>query len=207
LGKVLVLVVILLAVVSLGDVETRIFAQHQLEHRIDGNVRSAGAHVSISSFPFLGRLALNGTVPKIKAHVPGVVSGPFTFDFIDVTVNGVHLDRSVLFNSQRLQVQRIDSGTVVADMTEAALDKVLGVATVTLGNGVAQVRVGVASVSAAVSIVNGELHVARVPVNVALPKLTLIPCPLSAVVTPGHLRLSCAFNQVPAALLTTGAKV
>jgi hypothetical protein len=207
LGKVLILLALLLGVVSVGDVETRIFAQRQLEHRIDGNVHSAGAHVSISSFPFVGRLALNGTVPKIKAHVPNVVSGLFTFDFIDVTVNGVHVDRSVLFNSRQVKLQRIDGGTVVADMTEAALDKVLGGAIVTLGNGVAQIRVGVASVSAAVSIVKGQLHVAGVPLNVALPTLSLIPCPVNAVVTPGHLRLSCAFKQVPAALLPAGTKV
>jgi hypothetical protein len=202
LGKVLVLLVLLLAVVSVGDVETRIFAQRQLEHRIDSNVHSAGAHVNISSFPFVGRLALNGTVPKIKAHVPNVVSGLFSFDFIDVTVNGVHVDRSVLFNSRQVKLQRIDGGTVVADMTEAAVDKVLGGAIVTLGNGVAQIK----GVSAQVSIVNGHLRVAGLPLNVTLPTLPLIPCGLNAVVTPGHLRLSCAFKQVPSALLTTGAK-
>jgi hypothetical protein len=209
LGKVLVLVILLLGVVALGDVETRIFAQRQLEHRIDGNVRSAGAHVSISSFPFLGRLAADGTVPKIKTHVPGVTSGPFTFDSIDVTVNGVHVDRSALFNSRRVQVQRIDSGTVVADMTEAALDKVLGGAAVSLGNGVAQIRVGPVTATAVVSVVNNQLHVTAsgVPINVTLPKLTLIPCAVNAVVVTGHLRLSCAFQQVPAALLTTTAKV
>jgi hypothetical protein len=159
--------------------------------------------VKISSFPFVGRLITSGTVRKIRAHVVNVISGRFTFDTVDVAVTGVRLDRTALFHDQRIQVLRIDSGTVTADMTEAAIDKALGGLPVTLGNGSVQLTVRGISVVGTLSVVDNQLHldVAGAPVNVAIPKLPLLPCAGSAVVTPGHLRVTCRLSGIPPALV------
>ncbi len=207
MAKILVLLILLVAVLGVGDVEARIFAQHQLEQRIDSRVTSAGAHVSISSFPFLGRLVTSGTVQKITAHVVQVRSGLFTFDSIDVTVTGVKLDRHGLLNDQRVVVKGIDRGTIVGDMSQAAVDHALSGLPVKLGDGVAQLTVAGVTVTTQVSIVHNVLHfnAAGIPATLALPTLPLLPCPLDATVTPGRLRLTCIVTKIPSVFLTTAA--
>jgi hypothetical protein len=207
--KIVVLLAILAAVLTVGDVEARLFAQHQFEHRIDQNVPGAHATVNISSFPFLGRLLTSGTVRRIKAHVANVTEGQFTFDTLDVTVVGVKLDRTVLLHDQKIQVLRIDSGTVTADMTEAAIDKALGGLPVQLEDGSVRLTVRGISVVGTLSIVGNQFHlnVAGAPINVAIPKLPLLPCATSAVVTTGHLQVTCVLTGIPPALVGASGSV
>src|ERR1700738_2549498 len=82
MGKILAGLFVLAVLLGAVDIEARVYAQRQLERRIEAKVPGATATVNISSFPFLGRLAVSGTVPKIRAQVAHVGSGPFTFDSI-----------------------------------------------------------------------------------------------------------------------------
>jgi hypothetical protein len=203
-GKILAALLVLVAVVlGLGDQGARLYAQRQIAKRIDTNVASAHAKVAISSFPFLGRLATSATVPKIRARVAKASSGRFTFDSIEVTLTGVRLNRSVLWKDRRVQLQRIDRGTVTADMTETAVRHALGDLPVTLGNGTAQLTIQGFAVTARVSISDNQLHLEATgaPLSVPIPKLPLLPCAAAATVTTGHLHLSCSIHDVPAALL------
>ena len=122
-----------------------------------------------------------------------------------MTATGVKLDRTALFNDQRVVVQRIDTGTVTATMTDAALDKVLGGLPVKLTAGGVQLTVAGLTISARVSLVANRLHfdVAQIPVSLPIPTLPLLPCAANAVASPGRLEISCTFHQIPAALLTT----
>jgi hypothetical protein len=207
--KIVVLLAILAAVLSVGDVEARVFAEHQFAHRIDANVPGAHATVKISSFPFVGRLITSGTVQKIRAHVVNVTSGVYTFDTVDVSVTGVRLDRTVLLHDQRIQVLGIQSGTVTADMTEAAIDKALGGLPVQLNDGSVRLTVKGVSVVGTLSITGNQLHldVAGAPITVAIPKLPLLPCASSAVVTTGHLQVTCILTGIPPALVGAGGSV
>jgi len=206
-GKLLAALVFLAVLLGLGDVAARLYAQHQLVRRIDANVASAHAKVTISSFPFVGRLAVSGTIPKIHTRVSGVSSGRFTFDSIDLTVTGVRLDKSALFKNRRVQLQKISGGTVSADMTEAAVRHALGDLPITLGNGIVQVTIQGVIVTARVSIANNQLTVetAGAPLSVPIPKLPVLPCAANATVSTGHLHLSCAIHDIPPALVQAAA--
>jgi LmeA-like phospholipid-binding len=207
--KILVLLLILAAVLTVGDVEARLYAEHQFAHRIDTNVPGAHATANISSFPFVGRLAMTGTVRKIRAHLANVTSGRFTFDTVDVAVTGVQLDRKALFQDQRIQVLRIDSGTVTADMTEAAVDRALGGLPVKLANGAVQLKVNGINLVGRLTVVANQLRleVTGVPVNVPIPKLPALPCVGNAVVTTGHLQLTCNLTGIPPALVGATGQV
>jgi hypothetical protein len=168
-------------------------------------------HVSISSFPFVGRLAAFGRVSRIQARATNVSSGNYTFDSVVATVHGVKIDRTALLRHQQVQVTSIDTGTVNADMTEAEVDKAIDSAIpgahVKIGAGSAQATVSGVTVTAHVTVVNGQLHVTApgVSVDVPVPQLALLPCVASATLVTGHLQLACTIHEVPAALLTQSA--
>jgi hypothetical protein len=207
--KIFVLLGILAGVLTIGDVEARMYTEHQFAHRIDTNVPGAHAAVKISSFPFVGRLAATGTVREIRAHVTNVVSGRFTFDTVDVAVSGVHLDRTALFKHQTIRVLDINHGTVTADMTEAAVDQVAGGLPIKLLDGAVQLAVKGVNVVGHVSVVGNQLvvNVSGAPLTVAIPKLPLLPCAANAVVTTGHLTLTCALQGIPPALVGATGQV
>jgi hypothetical protein len=201
-AKIVVLLVILVGVLTIGDVEVRIYAEHQFAHRIDANVAGAKSSVSISSFPFVGRLAASGTVRRIRARVAGVTYGRFTFESVEVDVSGVRLDRTALLEHQRIQVLGIDKGTVKAEMTEAAVDAAFGGVPVKLDNGGIELTLNGAHVASRLSIVDNQLRLglAGLPA-VPVPKLSVLPCVTDAVVTTGHLQLTCTLNGIPPALV------
>jgi hypothetical protein len=207
--KILVLLVVLAAVLAVGDVEARLYAEHQFAHRIDANVPGAHATVKISSFPFTGRLAASGAVPRIRAHLQNVTSGLFTFDTVDVVVSGVRVERTALFRDRRIHVLSIAKGTVTADMTEAAVDRALGGLPVKLANGAVQLAVNGVNIVGRLSVVANQLRleVTGVPVNVSIPKLPALPCVGNAVVTTGHLTLSCGLTGIPPALVGVTGQV
>lgn len=201
--KIVVLLAILAAVLTVGDIEARIYTEHTFAHRIDVNVPGAHATVKITSFPFVGRLLTSGTVGRIRAHVVDATFGQYSFDTIDVAVSGVRLDRTALIHDQRIQVLGIDKGTVTADMTEVAIDKALGGLPVQLDDGIVRLTVKGISVVGTLSVSGNQLRidVPGAPIKVAIPKLPLLPCASSAVVTTGHLSVTCVLTGIPPALV------
>jgi hypothetical protein len=210
MGKWLGALVVLAVLLVIGDIVGLRYAQDQVRRRIDANVAGADAKVHISSFPFLGKLAVAGTISKLTAHVDHASDGEFTFDGIDLTVTRLKLDRSQLFSDRRVQVRGIQTGTVKADMAEADFTRLVGGLPVTFGNGVAQVRVGGVTADAQVTVANNQLHLnsAGLPVTIPIPipKLSVLPCVTSVVIVPGHLVASCTFHEVPAVLVQAAAQ-
>ncbi|HEX9548245.1 MAG TPA: hypothetical protein VF942_12970, partial [Acidimicrobiales bacterium] len=135
LGKGIIALVLLLVILGVGDVAARVYAQNQLQDRIDANVPNANAKAHISGLPFLGKLVFTGKVDKITAHVEHATEGQFTFDGIDLSVSGVKLSRSQLLRDRRVRVQSIDTGTVKADMSQVDFDRLIGGLPVVLGDG------------------------------------------------------------------------
>lgn len=201
--------VVLVAILSVGDVSSRVYAQNQLQSRVDANVPDANAKVHISGFPFLGKLVFSGKVDKITAHLEHATEGLFTFDGIDLSVSGVKLSRSQLFRDRRVRVQSISSGTVKATMSQAAFDRLIGGLPVVLGDGTLQLRMGGSTVTARVSIVNNQLRLQgpALPSVIPIPKLPVLPCAASVTVVPGRLIMACTFHEVPSALLQAGARL
>jgi LmeA-like phospholipid-binding len=197
------LVVLLVAILVVGDVTARVYAQNQLQDRINANVPNANAKAHISGFPFLGKLLFTGKVDKITAHIERATEGQFTFDGIDLTVNGVKLNRGQLIRNRRVKVQSISSGTVKADMSQEDFDRLVGGLPVVLGDGTVQLTAGGTTVTAQVTVVDNQLHFSGrgLPAVIPIPKLPVLPCAASITIIPGHLVVTCTFHEVPTALL------
>jgi len=208
LGKGIIALVLLLVILGVGDVAARVYAQNQLQDRIDANVPNANAKAHISGLPFLGKLVFTGKVDKITAHVDHATEGQFTFDGIDLSVSGVKLSRSQLFRNRRVRVQSIGTGTVKADMSQVDFDRLIGGLPVVLGDGTLQLTEGGTTVSGRVTVVNNQLRLEDkgLPSVIPIPKLPVLPCATSVTVIPGHLIMACTFHEVPSALLQAAGK-
>jgi len=209
----LVLLLIVVAMLVVGDVAARRAVEAQLERRVQLAVASAegvpadSVKVHIGSFPFLGRLAVTGNVSQVRASVGGVEVRGLRFESIGVDLNDVHLDRDRLARSRQVDITGIGRGRAVAQITQADLRRALDGVPVVLGPG--RIGVTVAGVTASVSarVTDGVLRLSAAGVSLptlTLPKLPLLPCVAQAVSEPGRLVLSCAVAQVPPELLRQG---
>jgi hypothetical protein len=162
--------------------------------------------VSISSFPFVGRLAVSGTVPRLRARIDGATVAGLTFSSITIDVHGLQVGRDQLFH-RRVVLRDIRDGTVTAVLPESSIDHVTGVA-VTLGAGT--VGIGGVQLPVRVSVIANRVTLA-VPglpaVSFAVPVSTVLPCVTSGLLQPGQLVLSCAVTSLPPALSAYSASL
>jgi hypothetical protein len=200
-------IVVLVVLLVVGDVVGRKYAERQVAHDIITHEKGATAKVRISSFPFVGRLAVSRQVQKITADVRNVPVntkiGNFTLDEVDLTLKGVKVDLGPLVAGSDGAVKSIKSGTVSAVLSQDTLAQLVKLP-VTLGNGTASVTVAGVQVAGSVSMAKDNvLHLsgAGVAVDVPIGAIPVLPCIAAVAITPGRLVMSCSFNQVPAALL------
>jgi hypothetical protein len=196
---VLVVVAIIVGGLALGDIWVRHRVQTVLASHIQSEFPGSRAAVDITSFPFVGRLAVSGTVPKLTADVTGVQAGGFTFATIDVVVDDLKVDTSKL-TSRRLVLQSISSGSVTADVTQASIDQQTKVP-ITLGSGTVELAGYSIRPTLSVSGTQVTISVAPLPsVTISIPVLSILPCVGAAVIVPGALRLSCSLTALPPVL-------
>jgi len=101
---------------------------------------------------------------------------------------------SDMVTSLRVDVTRIDRGTVSFTLADSYLDRVAP------GVAAASRRLSV-DAKRRVLVVGGP---AGLPVVVALPATSLVPCLPGASPGPAGVTLGCSFTTVPAAFTTTG---
>ena len=194
-----VVVAVILAVLALADVFVRHQVQSAIAQQIETQVPGSHAEVSISSFPFVGRLAVSGDVPKLTADVTNVAAGPITLDTVVVVVTDVHVARHQLVHG-KVALRSIKQATVTATVSQASLDSQVGLP-VTLGEG----TVGLDGLQAAASLkVDGDQVDIQVPplpaIAISIPVTKLLPCIGSASLTPGELTVTCTTNTLPPVL-------
>jgi hypothetical protein len=201
----LVALLVVVALLAVGDFAARRYAEDRIQHQIDSRQAGAVSSVTISSFPFVPRLLILGKVDKVTAHVRNVSVGSFALDRVDLTVTGVKLDRGQLVHG-KVVVTGIRTGTVSALLSEQEVDNVLHVP-VSFGDGSVHLTVGGVTLSATISVVGNELRLGAVghDVSVPIPELPVLPCVAGVSVQRGFLVLSCTFHQVPAALAQAAA--
>jgi hypothetical protein len=197
--KLLAAALIVLALLIVADIGARLYSQHQLAQRIDDAQPGAHARVQISGFPFLGKLMASGRVDKITAHLDHAGQGQFVLDTVDITVVGARINRNNFVRNRRLEIDRITTGAVVATMSQADFDRLVGLPVV-FDQGSAHAVVAGVTVTARVAIVNNRLVASGLPVSIPVPSLPVLPCAATVTIVPGHLRASCIFQQVPPAL-------
>lgn len=193
------------ALLVAADVAARRAVEGQLEDNIRREVPTADrVRVHLDSFPFLGRLALSGRVPKVRASVDDVHVSRLRFSRVSVELRNVKVDRSRLVADRRLDLDTIDRGMAVAELSQGALRQALGGLPVVLENGRIGVTVRGVSLTVEASIRDGVLRLSAGRLSIppiTIPKLPLLPCVTDAEAGPGVLRLSCRVNEVPQELL------
>jgi hypothetical protein len=187
-----------------ADFAAKAWATAQLRDRVQASVRGAtSSSASITSFPFLGRLLVAGTVQEVHVSVGPVVAQRLTFSSVSVDLHDVHVDRNRLVRQQEVRLTGLGSGTVTAELTDVEISRLAGVR-VSFAPGRVSVQVGATTVAATVQVSGGTLALvgARVPLRFTIPRAPLFPCDASsAVVRQGAVDVSCTINNVPPELV------
>jgi len=196
------LVVVLALALGIGDVVVRDHVQSAVAARIERQAPGSHATVRISSFPFLGRLAVSGQVLDVDADVTGVTDGHVHFSHVVLHLADLMVSRHAIVKG-KLRATSLRSGSVTAEVTQASLRVETG-QPVTIGDGT--LGLDGHTVPATVKVSGGVVTVeadGAARLSLAVPSLAIVPCLSSARLVPGALELTCRFTGLPAALSGT----
>jgi hypothetical protein len=207
--KLLILLAILVVILVIGDFVAKAYAEGQLRDRAERAVRGANSSsASISSFPFVGRLLLAGSVQQAHVRVAPVAAGRVTFASVSVDLHDVHVDRNRLINDRKVQLTGLGSGTLTAELTDAEISRLAGTR-VSFHPGRVTVSAAGIDVAANVQVTNGSMSFGglRLPIKFKIPRAPLFPCDAtSSVVKEGAVDLSCTVHDVPPELVGKALK-
>ena len=173
------------AVADAADVGARHLATDKVEQRVRQVVAHAsGVHGRVLSFPFLGA-AVDGRVDEIAATVDQLVP----YSDVTVELHGARVSIGTMVTALRVDVTRIESGTVTFDLTDAALEQAAP------GAAVPQSRVAVDGLHRVLVVMPPSGRPAVVP----LPPLSLVPCVPGVAPDADGYTFGCSFHTVPAA--------
>lgn len=199
-----IFLVVLLVVGGVADLGI----QKLLENRIEAEIEEADRTVdvgnvvaNIDSFPFLLRLGARGEVDHFSLRLEELVTSGVTFSVLQVDVDGVTFDRSVLLNAS-VQVQRLERASIKAEITEAAASEAVGVP-VTFTPGTATVQVAGQPRPAEVTMANGDITLAAEGVGqltITLSETNYFPCEPEVSVKQAKVVLRCSSTELPPAL-------
>ena len=199
--KLLLLVLVgLVALFVIGDVAAKHFAESAIADQIHAHVKGIGTvNASIHSFPFVGRLVVQGKVSRLDLTLTDVTGHGIDVARLDVDANDIELDRSALVGSDSAKINGIGSMTVTATISEATV-RALAHADVHLLDGRATVTVAGQTLDATATAENGHLRLAAAKgpaITVPVPDASLLPCQIVVAIKPGALRLSCTATTLP----------
>jgi hypothetical protein len=202
LGIVLVLVIALGGVLDLfakGFSEEEIAAA--VEHR--SNERVGSAKVSISSFPYLGKLVGRGDIDHIDISMSSLhVTQPI--DEVKVHIDGLHMDRDALLGESHVEIKSVDHVTVsvfIASRRIQTLADAIGLSLAFEKGAIrlAGERLEVAAANGLLTVSGGGLTPLSVPIPAGDPEV--LPCQPGVEVREDGIRLSCATDKIPKILL------
>ena len=213
--KLLVALVVLGAVVFGADVAARAWATAELRAHAAAYYGADDTTVEIRSFPFLGRLLLEGEVTAATVTMDAVPAGVVAISTLALALEGVELDRGALFRGD-VRVLDVGRGRVEARIDGASLARAAGV-DVRFSDGVVEIHKTIrgvdVSATARVTLEGNRLRLTafdvqglRVPldtfaVTYEIPGADLIPCAAELQAVPGGLLVACAFDDVPPGLV------
>jgi len=204
--RVLLVVVALIVLLVGADFATRAVAATELRDRARQRVQGArDSSASVGTFPFLARLLVAGSIARVHVKVKPVATTRITFDFVDIDLRDVHVDRNRVLRDRSVQLTGLGSGTVTAEVSQEEISRLAHV-TVTFSPGRPAVTIGGLQASAPVGVTRGQLTIGagRAALHVTIPRGPLMACDAtSVVVRQGVLDLSCTIHDVPPELLRT----
>ncbi len=187
------------------DIAARTIAQDRIASRAKATTHAQSASASISSFPFLWDVLVDGNARSVAVHAKGVPLGPLTVDGVDVSVRDVQIDKAELFNHRKVRVTAISSATAAVTISASDLTAATNVPVSISGNTITASVAGV-QIPVTVSVTNSHVLafnvVGRRVVSFDLARTPLLPaCPMQLTTEQSVLHLSCTIAPVPASLI------
>lgn len=203
--KLFVLLVVLVGVALVGDRLALSAASSNLDARARDRVRGAGTtHADISSFPFIGRLLVSGSITRVRFSVDRLAAGALTFASVRADLHGVVIDRSELVHERRVRLIGVKRGTLSAELTDAEVSRALGVTVRFQSGGAVSVASRGLQVEGRVQVSNGALAISGgrlSALTLPIPRASLMSCAARDVrVLDGRVRVSCTVDRLPTEL-------
>ena len=202
-----------------ADEMARSWAEAKLAERAAANYRATSSSALIRSFPFLGRLALQGVVPELELRMEDVRLDPLLVRSLDLDLRTVEVDRAELTRG-RLRLVDIGEGRIDLRIDGPSLAQALG-ADLRFGDGSIEVhrRVGGVDVVARgdvvldgntlrlqpTSVEGAGLPASAFALTYQVPRSLLPPCRADLRAVAGALVAGCTFTEVPESLLRSGS--
>jgi hypothetical protein len=207
--------VILLALI-VGDQAAKSWAESQLAERAAAYYPpGSGSSASIRSFPFIGRLLISGSVPKVDVNLDDLRFQAVVVRQLSLKVSDVKLDRSDLFDG-RVRLLDVGQGRLQATIDGQSLAKATGF-DVRFTPGQVEVHQKIQGVDV---VAKGQLAVkgnlvtvtptsvqglsvpaSRFAISYRIPGIELLPCQADVEIIQNAAVLSCAVSDIPAALV------
>jgi hypothetical protein len=165
----------------------------RIEHQYPGS----HATVTVSSSPYLVRLAVFGTVQNVRAHVTDVPYGRLRFDTVDVTADHLKVDRGELVHG-KVKLDSLSSATITARVSAAKLLRAYGFGDLSALGNLATGATGT------VQTQHNQVQITFGPLSFDFTSTGLVPCVGSAEVSAGQVILSCTTQSVPPVLQAAG---
>lgn len=192
------------AILAVADVLVRRYVEAQIAASTEQELRDlAGVEAEISSFPFLARIALFGSVDRLELRLDSILGRGVDVATLELRIEGLRLDRSSLLETNQVRITAIDSARLTAAITEEALNAVVPVpgVRIDLVDDAVELTVAGQTVTAGVEVSGGRL-VVRPPdpvpeVSLPLPSSELLPCEVSGRVRQDRVELTCVTDRLP----------
>jgi hypothetical protein len=183
------LLVLVLIVGGLGLLAAELIAPRLLEEQIEDQVRAntgqaATVEADLGGSPFLPGLLLDGRVETLDLRLEEVAGREVTFGTVEVSLEGILLDREVLWGGQ-LRVTDIDVGTIRLELIDERIGAISDVVD-RLGSDAVRLR------DRALELAPEGAEAVQVPLDE-----DLLPCSPSAELDGDVVRLECEFQDVP----------
>lgn len=207
--------VVLLGLI-VGDQAARGWAETKLAERAAAYYPpGGGSSASIRSFPFVGRLLLNGSIPGVDVNVDDLRLEGVMVRRLAIRVFAVKLDRGELFDG-RVRVDDIGEGQIVATLDGPSLARAAG-HDLRFRPGAVEVHQRIQGVDVTAQgklAVKGNLvtftptsveglsvPASRFAISYRIPGIEILPCQADAEIVDDGVVLSCDVVDVPAALV------
>ena len=207
-------VIVLLLIV--GDQVAKGWAESKLAEQAAAYYPpGAGSSASIHSFPFIGRLVVSGSVPRVDVNLNDLKIDAVVIKRLSIDVSSVKLNRSDLFHG-KVHLDDIGQGKIVATVDGPSLARATGL-DLRFSPGEVEVRKQISGVTVVakgkvavkgnlVTVTPTSVQGLNVPpsalaVSYRIPGVEILPCQADVKIVQNGIVLSCAVTDVPAALV------
>jgi hypothetical protein len=191
--RLLVVAVVVIVVGGLiGDRVAKGYAESSIETGVRREVRGVSdVDASISSFPFLGRLLLQGKVSHFRLTLHDVVGHQVPVEELRLDVDGLELDRGSLLDGDDVEVTGVDHVRFRAVITRENVESVLGPLT--------DVAFALAD-GTTLRVAGGRVELGA-GVSFPVPGRALLPCDATATIAEGRVEVECSADRLPQIVL------